>query len=374
MVETQRRRHQDESVSITSAAQLAPGASWQGIRTTALAQVEEFCRKQGLNPAQFMSNMGWMGSDRWKRGVDWKECVDWNRFNNMIFNNIEPGHRGLAMRAFRRSLEESQETYVQNATPRPAAAAQRQETARRQEEQGEHQEQAPAREARPTAAPQTLSVGHSQSDEIMDRYPMLTDEHRTAIHNILDRAAPENRRLVEMNLQTYLRFLSDDQHVLTPDEAGRLRTELTVVAQGTEQAVLAGRRGSTLRMETPNRAAPPAPMMAERGEEAPARQETYVYRFTVGNPAQGTRDNPGGVISTFEVSSPRELSGTGDLMEALRNPPAGMTVTRIANDGRRIDVGGNAEQMRTLVSRMDEISRNPALVVTLTEQERGTQG
>ncbi|MCI0503632.1 hypothetical protein L0Y65_02865, partial [Candidatus Micrarchaeota archaeon] len=78
----EQRRHEDDT-AVTSATQLR-GLSWEGVRRTALDVVEAFCKRSGINPGEFMSNLGMMRSDGWKQGVNWRECVNWNQFNSLV--------------------------------------------------------------------------------------------------------------------------------------------------------------------------------------------------------------------------------------------------------------------------------------------------
>ncbi|HSB46732.1 MAG TPA: hypothetical protein VLD37_01875 [Candidatus Bilamarchaeum sp.] len=56
----------------------------QGVRTAALNQVEEFCKKNGVEPGDFMSNRGWLRDKSWKGNVDWKNCVNWKKFGGFV--------------------------------------------------------------------------------------------------------------------------------------------------------------------------------------------------------------------------------------------------------------------------------------------------
>jgi hypothetical protein len=61
-----------------------------GVRTAALNHVEEFCRKNGMEPAEFMSNMGWLKDKSWKANVDWKGIVNWKKFAGFMMGGIRP--------------------------------------------------------------------------------------------------------------------------------------------------------------------------------------------------------------------------------------------------------------------------------------------
>jgi hypothetical protein len=61
-----------------------------GVRTAALGHVEEFCRKNGIEPAEFMSNRGWLKEKTWKGNIDWKSCVNWKKFGGFMMGNFRP--------------------------------------------------------------------------------------------------------------------------------------------------------------------------------------------------------------------------------------------------------------------------------------------
>ncbi|HSB46726.1 MAG TPA: hypothetical protein VLD37_01845 [Candidatus Bilamarchaeum sp.] len=292
---------------------------WQQIRRTALDQVQAFCQRRGLEPAEFLDSMGLL-----RRGSgDWRERADWNRLNDIVLSNIASNRRGLDIRGFTRTLEEMHDTYVMNARP-----AKREEVVRRDEPAPQREEEQPAQrrpDSNPAMTPQIWSVAFSQADEILSRYPMLEEEHRTAIQNIVDRSSPENRRLVERDLRDYLRYLSRDRRLLSEDQAVRLESEIMVVVQGAEQSILALRRGPTRSYDIPReRRLPPQETQAR----APKRE--FIYRFTV---SEAGAPSP---ISTFEIASNREIGSPAELMRMLRESPAELHLTRIANDGRRI--------------------------------------
>ena len=314
---------------IASAAELdARGTEqtelWQQIRRTALDQVEAFCQRKGVDPGEFMENLGWL---RRGRG-EWRDRVDWNRFNGIVLSNISANRRGLDMRGFARTLEETHDTYVMNATP-----AKREEVARRAVEAPQRVEAPPeeqpavrTRDRNPAMGAQTWAVAYSQADEVLSRYPMLEDEHRTAIQNIVNLSAPENRRLVETNLRQYMRYLSRDRHILGEDQAARLESEIMVVVQGAEQAILALRRGPTKSYDMPRERRLP------REEQARAPRRDFVYRFSV---SEAGAQAP---ISTFEISSARQIGSPEELLRMLKESHSELQMTRIANDGRRIEL------------------------------------
>ncbi len=358
---------------IKSAAELdvAPSQqanTLQGIRTTALEQVRQFCERQGLEPGQFMSAMGWLNERDWRRGVDWQQCVNWNQFNDVIFSNITPNRRGLDVRGFNQELAASRETFEQNAAPRPRErrAEQRaaEQPAPRQEEQQAPQ---PQRVKSPMSA-QTWANAYSQTEDILDRYPRLSEEQRTAVHNIVDLSAPENRSLVEMNLRSYMDHLVRNERVMSRQEADRMFSEVMVVVQGAEQSVLAERRGPTVKQAPPEQRLARAGLTPRGQEEAPARQETYVYRFSVIDARGVNRDHPR-TLSTFEVTSPERIQDADHLSNFLGSLPAGATVTRVRSDGSRIRVDDNEQEMARLRSGVQTILGTPGLRIELAEQE-----
>jgi hypothetical protein len=365
---------------INSAAELdvsreQQASTLKGIRTTALEQVRQFCERNNLQPAQFMSAMGWLNERDWRRGVDWKDCVNWNSFNNMIFSNITPNRRGLDIHGFNQDLQASRESYVENATPRPAQRTARKPTAKppaRTEEAP--QEAAPGRRPHTVMSAQTWANAYSQTEGVLDGFPKLTEEHRTAIHNIVDQSGPGNRPLVEMNLRSYLRFLSGDSHIITQREADNLFSGVMAVSEGAEQAVIAERRGTTVRGVPPTQRLAAAGL-ERRGEqaEAPAREERYVYRFTVMDARGANRSNPR-VMSTFEIVSPQRIEDAEHLSNFLGNPPPGTTIARVTGTGERIRIDNRPQEMARLRGGVQTIMNTPGLRIELAEQERQGAG
>src|SRR4030095_2849948 len=276
---------------VRSAAEIEGGSqTWQGIRTTALSMVEQFCQKTGMNPAEFMSNMGWLRSHSWREGMDWKGMVNWNSFNEVIFSNIADNRRGLDLRSFTRTLEESRETFIANSTPQPVQQPRRRAAAPQPAEA-----EVPWRERANPPSDKPGRVAQDQAFGIVARYSQLTDEDRIALSNIVSGSA--DRTLMERNLQFYRRSLVSEGR-LSEDQADSLFREIGAVGDGAVAARVAGRRPGTLNTVTeggevrfasgrPTRAAPAAPAgwMKEPAEQqvaAPARTErhTYTLAFT----------------------------------------------------------------------------------------------
>lgn len=337
---------------VRSAAEIEGGSqTWDQIRRTALDQVASFCQRYGMNPAEFMSNMGWMRSERWRQGMDWRSCVDWNRFNDLIFSNISANKRGLDIGGFNQDLRSSREGYLEEASrprrPDAARAVPRRRPA--------PTEQAPAEERRtpsraegaprPRISDQRWADTYGRAETVMDRYSNLTDEQRDTIHNIIDLAGPGNQRLVRMNLRSYLTRVQELGGV-TRDQMDSLYHQLVRDAVAYAEAP-----------EPPQRLAQPT----RRDEAAPAREETYVYRLAV------SRREPAELISTFEIVSPQPIESVRDLINALRSPE-GMQVTRLSNTGRRIPVP--VEQFDLLQGRLARIQFDPNIDISLERQRR----
>jgi hypothetical protein len=354
-------------VRLRSAAELnaergGQGALWEQIRRTALDQVDQFCTRNGLDPGQFMSNMGWLRQGSWREGVDWRGCVEWNRMNEVILSNISPNRKGLDIRGFTRDLQASQEDRG-DATGREEVAStprrrvprrERQEPAREQEPQ----QSPPRRERNPAMTAQTWAVAYSQTDEILAKYTTLTDEHRNAIQNIVDLSAPENRRLVERNLRDYVRYLARDARVLDEDQSEKLYGQIMVVVHGAEQSILALRRGPTRSYEIRQERRLEAAGLQRRDDEAPARE--FVYRMSVRDRSR--------TISTFEISSPTEINSSAEFLRMLQNPPQGMAITRIARSGERTTL--NNEDIELMRQRFDEMRGQDRYSIRLERQER----
>jgi len=381
MAEAQKRQA-DEGV-INSAAQLR-GLSWEGVRRTALDVVEQFCQRNHLNPGEFMSNLGMMGSDRWKQGVNWRECVNWNQFNGLIFSSIPAESEGGAVvgRRFEqgrltRTLRDMQESYTATATQRTGSRTARTPTA------AEQQETAPAQRREEQAALQAPAVPqprsqmsngvwsrlYSATEDVLDRYPQLSEEQRTAIHGIMDRAGPGARRLVAVNLTSFLREISGPRQALTADQATNLYNalvgspEMPGLAVQAENWIREEREGAR-RMPEPTRMA----AAEQREQPAPARTESHVYRVSVIEPAREEGGAPR-TISTFEVVSPTPIGGSTDLANVLRDRPEGLAVTRIGSGGRRIRIQG--DNLDTFSTRMSQLRFDPNHEIAITEQQVG---
>ncbi len=365
---------------INSAAELnvAPeqqANTLQGIRTTALEQVRQFCERNNLQPAQFMSAMGWLNERDWRRGVDWKDCVNWNSFNSMVFSNITPNRKGLDVSGFRHDLEASRETYVQNATPQPQQRRAEQRPAQEQQRAAPQREEAPAQRqprVQSQMSAQTWANAYSQTESALDGYPKLSEEDRTAIHNIVDRTEPGNRSLIEMNLRSYLRLLSADRHLISQEDAGRIFSDVMAASAGAEQAMMAERRGPTVRPVQPEQRLARAGLNVRGQEEqAPGRQEQFVYRVTVTDARGEKRDNPQ-TVSTFEITTTQQIENPASLTTFLGNPPPGTNVVRIANSGARIPL--NATEMDRFRSGVYTILNTPGMRIELAQQGQGGAG
>jgi hypothetical protein len=370
MVHSQQRP--EEEGTVTSAAQLR-GLSWEQVRRTALDVVENFCRKSGINPAEFMSNLGMMRSERWRQGINWRECVNWNQFNSLIFSAIpaerEAGQivgKRFELGRFARTLRESHESFLANAVPRPQDQTARTPAAHGESASEQRRDEASARQEPAAAAPirqmsdAVWSRLYSATESILDQYPQLSDDQRLAIQNIMERAGPGSRRLVAVNLTSYLREMTG-QRVLSAEQATTLYDSL----MGSEQRPgLAVQAESWVRQEREARLPEPTRMAARREERpAPARAETYVYRISVSELGQGGTATR--TISTFEIASPRPLESVFDLVQLVREKPQGMILTRISSGGRRVSVPGS--QLELFADRMNRLRFDPDHAVTITE-------
>jgi len=383
MGQEQKRAGED----LEASGRLAGGVSWQGVRTTALDLIERFCNRTGIDPAQFLSAQGWIRGGNWQGNVDWRGLAN-TRFDDFVRQNIREGGIGLNQFTFTRGLE-SRARPAEETVPRRPAAEQR-ETAPAPARQ-------PASEARAEdlVAPLTrrswLSTDnwsrlYSDAETALDRLPALTEEHRTAIHGILDRCGTESeRRLVAVNLTTYLRYLSSDLHIITDTEATQLYDSFMSTNPRSPGLVLQAE--ARRRDEATARAPEPTRMATAEGRErpAPARTESHVYRVTVLEPVReegGSRgpmasvpmpaqgeERPMRTLSTFEVVSPVPIESTTDLVTALRERPAGLAVTRIGAGGRRIRIQG--DQLDTFTTRMGQLRFDPNHEIAITEQQGG---
>ncbi len=393
----EQRRHEDDT-AVTSATQLR-GLSWEGVRRTALDVVEAFCKRSGINPGEFMSNLGMMRSDGWKQGVNWRECVNWNQFNSLVFNAIPAEKEGGAVvgRRFEqgrltRTLRDMRESFLANAAPRTESrtagrpAAEQQETAQApaREEQSGTQAPAGAQTSNRMSA-QVWSRLYSATETVLDAYGQLNEDQRAAIQNIMARAGPGGgRRLVAVDLTSYLREMNGTG-VLTGDQATNLYNSLVGSEERPGLAVMAE---NWMREERDTgRQSGPARMAAAEQREmpAPARTEIHIYRVTVLEPirdaGRGTEPvpsiaqparNEGGrmrTVSTFEVASPVPLESSADLVAAIHDRPGGFSVTRLASDGRRIRIQGG--QLDLFEQRMGRLRFDPEREIVITEQQGG---
>lgn len=365
-------KQRDDEGRVESAGQLR-GLSWEGVRQTALGLVENFCQRYHMNPAEFLSNLGFMRSDSWRQGVDWRSCVNWNQFNSLIFNAI-PAQREREFDAdsgrmseqvvgrrfdqarFMSELRAMRESYQQNAAPQ----------ARQEGPQAREERPAARRQAEPPAAARprgpmsdaVWSRAYSEAETIMDRFPSLTEEHRDAIHGILDRGGRESeRRLVSVNLTEYLRYLSDDLHTISSAQATSIYDAFLGTNPRSPGLVLQAE--AWMRQEAIRPAATPSRIAGPREAPSPAREEMFVYRVQI-------REG-GTVLSTFEVASPTRIENPGDLSSLLRERPDGLVVTRIGASGRRITVRG--EQLDLFENRMGRLRFDPAREISITEQK-----
>ncbi|MEW6722783.1 MAG: hypothetical protein AB1324_05975, partial [Candidatus Micrarchaeota archaeon] len=251
----------------------------------------------------------------------------------------------------------------------------RAETARRREDDRQAQQERPAQaeqeETSRTAPKSPMSARvwsrvYSDAETILDRFPQLTEEHRTAIHGIVDRGGSSgSRRLVSVNLTSYLRYLSDDLHLITSQQATELYDSFFRTNARSPGLVLMAEQWVREEREQP-RALPQPERMAPspfEPREAPARTERYAYRFTV--------SGEHGVISTFDITSPRPIESQNDLVSVLRDRPEGLSVTRIARSGRRIELTNSDENLDTLAERLGSIRYDPRYTINITERKGG---
>lgn len=377
MAEAQKR---PDEVAITSASQLRGTLTWEGVRRTALDVVDNFCRNHGLNPGEFMANQGLMRSEQWRQGVNWRECVNWNQFNSIIFSAIPAEREGGSVvgRRFEqgrltRTLSDMQESYSANATPRTEDRTAQRPAAEQRESapQPRQQETAPApatAQPRSQLSDATWSRLYSATETVLDSYPQLNEEQRTAIHNIMDRAGPGSRRLVAVNLTSYLRELNGTR-VLNDEQATNLYNSLIGSEQRPGLAVQAEawvrEERDTRRLPEPNRLA----AAEQRERPAPTRAETFVYRVSVVEPP-AEEGGTARTISTFEVVSPRAIETTTDLATLVRERPEGLSVTRLGSGGRRVAIRGDG--LDTFGNRMNQLRFDPNHEVVITETQKGT--
>lgn len=57
---------------------------------SAVAQMGEFCRKQGMGSDDFMSNTGWLKAGSWRTKIDWKEVSGWKGFGAVGKGGAQP--------------------------------------------------------------------------------------------------------------------------------------------------------------------------------------------------------------------------------------------------------------------------------------------
>ncbi len=301
--------------------------------------------------------------------------MNWNQFNSLIFSAIPAEREGgqivgrrFELGRFARTLRESHESFLANAVPRPQDQAPRRPAPARSESAPERAAhtgpERPASAATRQMSDAVWSRLYSATEGVLDRYPQLNDEQREAIHNIMQRAGPGSRRLVAVDLTSYLREMTG-QRVLSAGQATTLYDSL----MGSEQRPgLAVQAEAWVRQEREIRL-PETTRMAGRQEErpAPARAETYVYRVSVSETGRGGAAPL--TISTFEIASPRPIESVSDLVELVRERPEGMRLTRIGSGGRRVRVPG--EQLELFASRMNRLRFDPDHAVTITEIQGG---
>ncbi|MFN7991330.1 MAG: hypothetical protein U0R44_04195 [Candidatus Micrarchaeia archaeon] len=352
---------------------------WQGIRTTALDQVRQFCERNHIDPGQFMSNMGWLDSRRWRGNVDWRECVNWNSFTQMINENISENRRGLDMRGFRRTLEDTHESYVQNAVPVRRAPARAAAATPRAEEAPEETQVPPERMPRPVGAVMDdtqWGIARRQTVEICRRYN-LDDEQTRGVLGAISRSAPENHGLIMVNLRSYVGHIMELGGFRGSSYEDRLAMSrrfyeevMAVPVGGAENSILALRRGSTRRDEPTRMARMPPAMMRV---PAPGQEEVFIYRFTVRDRNGVGPGNPDGIISTFEIRSPVRIENTEQMVGFVNDPPAGGSVSRIARDGRVIPLDTPSD-MTALRRGLATVMRSPRLSIVLNETGHETGG
>jgi hypothetical protein len=341
MAEAQ-KRPADEGV-INSAAQLR-GLSWEGVRRTALDVVESFCQRSGLNPGEFMANLGMMRSDQWRQGVNWRDCVNWNQFNGLIFSSI-PGEmeggsvvgRRFEQGRLTRTLSDMQESYTATTTPRTEErtaqrpAAEQRETApapRRETEQP-----APRlSEQRETPAPRQGERPSAPARQEAPPQTRQSEAERTFTDRLVQRRYTPEQAAEILDIVQHLRAGQDVE--LTPrqslwqNDINGINDAWGSVSPSTQTARALGTDGvnqlfAGLLLRGPGGTRIPearAPEIAETSRQAPARQETYTYTVRY-----GVLDRP---QSTFSVvtNTPQSIYTETTLAAALRNPPEGFVV------------------------------------------------
>jgi hypothetical protein len=360
----------EPEMEIKSATQFRGTLTMEGVRQNAFRIVENYCKDKGLEPGQFLSNLGMMRNDRWKReGADWRDSVDHNEFNKLIFQAIPPlkedgavvGRRFDAF-SFNRTLKEMNESYLANLVPRRNGE---QQSARAPKPNTSEQMEAPE-QARPLMDSQMPTGAwtrlYSKGEEVLDRYPQLDENARTTIQGIVGRGgAASTRRREEVNLTEYLRMLSRDKHVITDKQA----TEIYNAFMG-RNGLLAQAEREVKEGREPNRQVfNQAEQQVARRTPAPIR--TYRYTFTV-----AAADTPDRMISRFNVDSPRPIESLRELGDLIKENPAGLAVTRIGAGGKVIPIKG--DQMETLGSRLVRLRYDDKYEVTLRERKAGAQG
>lgn len=107
-------------------------------------------------------------------------------------------------------------------------------------------------------------------------------------------------------------------------------------AAGRTNRVKAGRMGAPREGAERGELKPMEAVRVESG--APKRPDAGIYRISVVEPAAGKGDWPL-TISVFEVACPKQIRGISDFFCALHERPAGFSVTRIGEDGKRAGIG-----------------------------------
>lgn len=351
-------KEKSPELEIHSAVQFRGSLTMEGVRDNAFRVVEDYCKKNGMEPGEFLSHLGMMRNDKWKQEGDWRKSVDLNSLNPLIFRCIpakeEDGMvvgRRFEAGQFSSLLKDMEASYVANAVPKRIEKAPIAPAPDRQE----YREAAkPLQDSQ--MPPAIRAKLFSRGEGILDRFPKLDEDMRTTIQGIVGRGGvASTRRREEVNLTGYLRNLSNDRHAITDAEATRIYDAFM------------GPKGALAQAEREVRESrePLREMFAqaERREiGSPAR--TYRYSFTV-----ATAGEAGKVLSTFNIDSPKPIGSLHELGNIAREHPDGLTVSRIASGGRTIAVTG--DQLELFGSRVVRLSYDDRYLATLNERKRG---
>ncbi|MFH0884793.1 MAG: hypothetical protein V1861_03715 [Candidatus Micrarchaeota archaeon] len=336
MPEAQKRPGEEQPV-VTSAAQLR-GLSWEGVRRTALDVVENFCQRNGLNPGEFMANLGMMRSEQWRQNVNWRECVNWNNFNSLIFSSIPAEMEGGSVvgRRFEQgrltsTLRDMQESYVASATPRTEdRAAQRPAAQQRESAPVPRQEERPAE--RP-ASEQRASRPSAPARQEPRTQTTQTEVERAFTDRLVRRGYSPEQATEILGIVQQMRSGQDvalnPRQSLWQSDINEINNAWSRVSPSTQTVSQLGTSGMTqmflgLLLRGPGQGRVPQPreetQIAETTRPAPARQETYTYTVSYG--VLDMQQNTFTVVS----NTPLSIYSETPLAAAMRNPPEGFVV------------------------------------------------